>query len=261
FVDVPKGRGDIPFPIVGLVYLCTTTLYIVVCGVLIDWHKGVMTVLVIYGLFYTPLISYVTARLEGIVGQAFNIPFVREAGMILSGYTGIACWFLPFPIHNYGVHTVFYRQAELTGTKFISIWKAEFILVPFILFCTIFFAQFIWSMADVPSSQYPYAEMMWDLQAKNQALLYSATSGGYSQFMEAFKPIVIFIGLGAGLVVFLALKLMAAPTMLFYGAVRGLNQTMPHTIIPMFLGALLARFYMERRMGLKWRQYAPVVSA
>jgi len=260
-VAVPKGRGDIPFPVIGIVYLCTTALYILVSGHLIRWHRGVMTVLVVYGFFYTPLISYVTARLEGIVGQALSIPFVREAGMILSGYKGIACWFLPFPIHNYGVHTVFYRQAELTGTRFTSIWKAEAILVPFIILCSIFFAQFIWSMGPIPSSNYPYAEMMWELQAKNQALLYSATAGGYSQFMDAFKPLLIFIGLAAGLGLFCVLKWLAVPTMLLYGAVRGLNQTLPHTILPMLAGALLARFYLEKRMGLRWRQYAPVVSA
>jgi len=260
-VVVPKGRGDIPLPIVGIVYLCTTCLYIIVSGILINWHRGVITVLIIYGFLYTPIISYVTARLEGMVGQALSIPFVREAGMILSGYRGIACWFLPFPIHNYGVHTVFYREAELTGTRFVSIWKAEFFLVPFIILCSIFFAQFIWSMGPIPSANYPYADMLWELNARNQVLLYSSTAGGYSQFLEAFKPPVIALGLVSGLGLFFILRAFAAPTFLMYGVVRGLNQTTPHTITLEFIGALLARFYMEKRMGLKWRQYAPVVSA
>lgn len=260
-VIVPKGRGDIPFPVIGLVYIVSTFLYILVCGVLIDWHKGVMLVLVIYGFLYTPIISYVTARLEGMVGQALSIPLVREAGMILSGYKGVACWFLPFPIHNYGVHTVFYREAELTGTKFTSIWKTEAVLVPFIILSSILFAQFIWSMGPIPSPNFPYADTIWELNARNQTLLYSSTVGGYSQFREAFKPGLIGIGMMAGLALFAVLKAVSAPTLLLYGAVMGLNQTIPHTVIPQFIGAMIGRFYFEKKFGANWRQYVPVLSA
>jgi hypothetical protein len=257
----PKGRGNIPFFLVVLMYATSVSLYLTVCGKLIGWHRGVMSVLVIYALIYTPVISYVTARLEGMVGQALSIPFVREAGMILSGYQGVACWFLPFPIHNYGVHTVFYREAELTGTKFTSIWKTEVILVPFIIVCSIVFAQVIWSMAPIPSSNYPYTEMIWELNAKNQTLLYSSTSGGYSQFREAFKPWLIAIGLGTGVGLFGVLKLVSAPTMLLYGLAAGLNQAMPHVVWPQLAGALLGRFYIGRKIGKDWRRFAPVLTA
>jgi hypothetical protein len=60
--------------------------YILVSGWLIDWHRGVMLVLLFLGFVYTPLISYVTARLEGMVGQVVEVPFIREASLILSGY-------------------------------------------------------------------------------------------------------------------------------------------------------------------------------
>jgi len=260
-VMTPPGRGDIPTHIVLWVYLASTVLYIVVCGWLIDWHAGVMVVLVIYGFLYTPFISFVTARLEGIVGQALTIPLAREAGLILSGYKGIAVWFLPLPMNNYGVQTVFYREAELTGTKFTSIWKSELFLVPMIVVISIFFAQFIWSMGEIPSSSYPYTEKMWELQAKNQVLLYSSTADGYSQFREAFKPGLVATGLGSGLGLYGLLSVLGAPTMLLYGAVQGLNQTMPHTVLPMFLGAMLGRFVFERRIGKEWRKLTPVISA
>ena len=260
-VLTPPGRGDIPVPAMIWVYAGSTLLYILVCGYLIGWHPGVMAILFFYGLLYTPIVSFVTARLEGLVGQALTIPLVREAGLILSGYQGVAVWFLPFPMHNYGVQTVFYREAELTGTKFTSIWKSEMFLVPFIVVISIFFAQFIWSMGDIPSSSYPYAEKIWELNAKNDALLYSATLGGYSQFREAFKPEVMASGFGAGLGLFALLSVIGAPTMLLYGAVQGLNQTLPHVVLPMFLGALLGRFFFERRIGPEWRKFIPVISA
>src|SRR5690606_29099315 len=97
------------------------------------WNWPIFWVMCFYAFLYTPVISYVTARLEGIAGQVLSIPFVREASFILSGYRGIAIWFLPIPFHNYGSMTVFYRQCELTGTSFRSIWKSELLLTPIIL--------------------------------------------------------------------------------------------------------------------------------
>ena len=48
---------------------------------------------------------------------------------------------------------------------------------------------------------------------------------------------------------------------LVYGVVRGLGQTLPHAIVPQFIGALIGRYYFRKRLGLKWRQYVPVVAA
>ena len=36
---------------------------------------------------------------------------------------------------------------------------------------------------------------------------------------------------------------------------------MPHWIVPQFIGALIGHYYFHRRLGLRWRQYAPVVAA
>lgn len=258
----PPGRGDIKSRYILLVYFVSTLAYILVSGWLVNWHRGVMLVLFFFGFFYTPLISYVTARLEGIAGQVVEVPMVREAAFILSGYTGgVQVWFLPLPLNNYGAGTVFYRQAELTGTRFPSMWKAEFFLVPLVLVSSMVFAQFIWGLAPVPGPDYPFAERMWELQAANQCIIYSSTLGRYSAFDEAFR--VLYLGLGTffGIILFAIMSLLSLPIMLTYGVVRGLNQTLPHSVIPQFVGALIGKFYFQRRMGLKWRQYIPVVAA
>jgi hypothetical protein len=257
----PPGRGDIRARWILAVYAVTTMLYILVSGWLIDWHRGVMMVMVFYGFLYTPLISYATARLEGIAGQVVNIPMVREASLILSGYKGVAVWFLPIPLHNYGAMTVFYRQCELTGTKFRSIWKAEILLTPIVLVSSLLFAHFIWRLAPLPGPQYPYAQTMWELQAENASIIYSSTLGGYSLFEEAFRWDYLLAGLGLGSVSFGAMNWLGWPIFLVYGIVRGLGQTEPHTVIPQFVGALIGRYYFQRRLGLKWRQYIPVVVA
>jgi len=258
---VPKGRGDLKAWIIILCYFAMTLSYILVSGYLIRWHRGVMVVLVLLGFVYTPLISYVTARLEGIAGQVVEVPFIREASLILSGYRGVACWFLPIPYANYGGMTVFYRQCELTGTRFTSIWKTRIILYPIILVSSIFFMNFIWGLAEVPSAVYPFAQKMWELRAQNACIMYTATLGEYTIFEEAFNWTYLGLGTGFGVALFSGLSLLGAPVFLIYGVVRGLGQTMPHAVIPQFVGALIGRYYFQKRLGLRWRQYIPVVTA
>src|SRR5205814_9819672 len=81
----------------------------------ITWR--LLGVLLFYGFVFTPVMSYVGARVEGIVGLSAPVPFVREATLMLSGYKGAAIWFVPFTAHNYGNQALYFRLAELTGTK------------------------------------------------------------------------------------------------------------------------------------------------
>jgi hypothetical protein len=76
-----------------------------------------------------PIISYISARMEGMAGQFVSLPLVREASFIAGarffGYQGIEIWYAPIPMHNYGEATVQFRQIELTGTSLRGIIKAE----------------------------------------------------------------------------------------------------------------------------------------
>ena len=255
------ARGHIPDALVLATYAFACTAYILMCGWLIDWHRGVMVVLLFFAFLYTPLISYVTARLEGLAGQVIEIPFITEISFILSGYTGAKIWFLPIPKANYGVQVVSYKQAELLGCKFGSVWKAQLLLFPIIILSSLFFSSFIWSLAEIPSAVYPYTEKIWDLTAKNTCLVYSATLGEYSQFSEALGWGRFLAGFGSAGAVMGLLGWFGAPTMLFFGVVRGLGQTAPHTVVPNFLGALIGKFYFERRYKREWRKMIPVVSS
>ena len=264
--DVPEGRGDIPWWMIGFVYIFTTAAYIGVSCYLLwitdgEVHMPLLLVMCFYAFLYTPVISYVTARLEGIAGEVINIPFVREASFILSGYQGVAVWFLPFPLHNYGTITVFYRQCELTGTKFWSIWKSEILLTPIILFGSLAFAHFIWGLGEIPGPQYPYANEWWPVTAEQQALVFSSTLGGFTEFERALNGYYILSGLVIGCVAFGGMAWLGAPTFLVYGVVRGLNQTLPFVVLPQFIGALIGRYYFQKKLGLMWRQYIPVVFA
>ena len=265
-LNIPEGRGDIRPWLIFAVYLISTALYLgVSCWLLYITDGGIplslVVIMLFYALIYTPVISYVTARLEGIAGEVINVPFVREASFILSGYQGVAVWFLPVPLHNYGSMTVFYRQCELTGTKFKSIWKSELLLTPIILVGSLLFAHFIWRLGPIPGPAYPYAQEWWEVTAEQQALIFSSTLGGFSEFERAIDWQYILAGLGIGGVCFAGLSWLGAPVFLTYGIVRGLNQTLPYAVIPQFVGALIGRYYFQKKLGLRWRQYTPVVFA
>ena len=156
---------------------------------------------------------------------------------------------------------MFYRKAELTGTKFTSIWKAEALLFPIVLVATIAFSSFIWSMDEIPGPRYPYTVMIWEFEAKNACLVYSSTLSGYSQFDEALNGWYITTGLVFGGVAYSLLAAFGAPILLFYGFVRGIGGTLVFMVATQFIGALLGRYYFERKFGDNWKKYISVLTA
>ena len=265
----PKGRGDFPLWIAALIYFTSTTFYIATTYYLVNYcsplfgSKFPLWLLIVYGFVWTPFISYISARMEGIVGQQFQIPFVRESTFILSGYKGGAIWFAPIPMYNYAQQVLQFRTMELTGTKFTSIIKAEILIYPIMIVGTLMFAQFIWSMGPVPSEAYPYANEFWELSAYNQGLVWSATIPDevLSPFKEAFNANYLGLGFSLALGLYAILSHFNLPVFLVYGLVRGLDQSLPHTIIPMIIGALLGRFLFRKWYGDRWPQYRIIFSA
>lgn len=252
-------RGDFSIFIALGIYACSSTFWIVLSCWLVPGFPWEF--FVFYAVVYTPLISYATAKLEGLCGQAVTIPLVREATFILSGYQGIKIWFAPAPIPNYGVATVEFRILELTGTKIMSQIKTQILTIPIIIISSLLFSQVLWSIADVPSDAYPYAQKMWELQAMNTCLIYSSTMEGGSEFMEAWSFEYFGWGIGAGVGAYAVLSAFGLPTLLVFGMVRGLGEAHPGALIFQLVGALVGRFYMRRRFGDEWLKYAPVVLA
>ncbi|EPR31532.1 hypothetical protein dsat_0856 [Alkalidesulfovibrio alkalitolerans DSM 16529] len=264
--DLIRGRperGDINFWLSIAIYFFSTLAYTLICVVLVPGFPWLFFVL--YGFVYTPFISYVTARMEGIAGQVVNLPLVREASFIAGakyfGYSGIEIWYAPIPMHNYGEATVQFRQIELTGTSLRGIIKAEVVAWPVVFIASLLFSQFLWRLAPIPSVHFPYAQEIWHLQALNQLLMQTSTLEGNSAFFQALSPIIAGGAMVAGLLLYGVLSIFGLPVMLIYGLVRGLGQTAPHGHLLEFIGALLGRYYFLKRYGAQWRQYAPVLLA
>ncbi len=265
-----RERGDIPTWIGIVIYLGSTLTYICIAYYLVNFGSGPLAgdpfplwLLLFYGFVWTPFVSYMSARMEGLVGMQLSVPFVREATFILSGYKGAAIWYAPIPLHNYAGQVVEFRTMELTGTKFTSLIKAEAITYPLMIISTLLFAQFIWSMGPVPSEMYPYANEFWELQAYQSGLVATATlpDAGISPFREAFRLDYVTIGLGSALGLYAILAHFNLPVFLVYGMVRGLDQSLPHAIIPTIIGALIGRYGCRKWFGEKWPQYRIVFAA
>ena len=259
----PPGRGDFNFWISIGIYIFSTVSYVLLCVWLVPSFPWIF--FIGYGFLYTPIVSYITARMEGIAGQFVSLPLVREisfiAGAKYFGYHGIEIWYAPIPVHNYGQATVNFREIELTGTSIRGIIKSEIVVFPIVMTASLLFSQFIWRLAPIPSSAYPFAQQIWHLQALNTLLMQSSTLEGSAAFYQALNFNYVFAGVGLGVVIYAILAVFGLPIMLIYGMVRGLGQTMPHGHIPEVLGALLGRFFFLKRYGVMWRQYAPVLLA
>ncbi len=266
----PAGRGDIPIWAGLGIYFFSTTVYIGLTYYLVNHMSGPLMgpkfpllLLVFYGFIYTPFISYVSTRMEGMVGRQLPIPYMREATFILAGYKGAAIWVAPVPFHDYARQAVFFRTTQLTGTKFTSLMKAELVLFPIMAIGMVAFSQFIWSIGNVPSEMFPYANEFWELNAYQQGLLWSATMPGEAAapFREAFKLPVLLSGFGMAMAVFWVLNHFNLPIFLVYGIIRGLDQSLPQGIIPMFIGALLGRYVFKKKFGDNWPRYRIVFAA
>lgn len=260
---LPKGRGDYPIPIAFGLWILATICFIFMTHILVPEFPVVIFVL--FGFILTPFLSYTSARMYGITGVATGVsfPLVREASFIMSGYRGAAIWFSPIPYFDVGGMTQSFKQLELTRTKFTSWYKAEFTALIIMLFCSFLFWSIIWHLSPIPSSTYPYVQKMWPLNAITKSLWISSTLGesGTSYIIKAIKPMYFFSFAAGGIFLNMFLGLLKMPAAFFYGLIGGVPMW-PHYTIPLFIGAMLGRFYFARKFGIDtWRRYTPIILA
>lgn len=256
------GRGDVRLKIPIIAWALSTAGYVVLVHELIPdfpWW-----IIAIFGFLWTPFFSYIGGRMIGLTGQPFgsSFPYIKEGSFYLSGYKGAAIWFAPIPMFDHGGGAATFKQLELTRTKFTSLIKLSMLsMVVTILFGFIFWSL-IWKLAAVPSSAYPYIEKIWPLNAMNQTLWVRSTLPGQELFLEKIvKWEYIATGFGFGWVMYGLVALLKIPSLFFYGFIGGFGGLI-HYSLPSFVGAMLGRYYFQRKFGTeKWSAYTPVVLA
>jgi len=255
----PPGRGDIPISLALLFYLVSTTGTIVLCHTLVP--RFPIWILIVFGFGYTPIMSYISARMVGLTGSTVGFPYLREASFVLSGYKGIDIWWAPIPLSDAGGGTQHWREVELTGTKFTSLFKAQIFAIPVAVVSSLLFWSFIWRMGKIPDAVYPYALRFWPQRAFWECFWRTATTTGNDYFLQTIK--FPFVGMGTAFAVTLysALSWFGLPTLLLYGIINGL-QADPMNAVPMLGAALLGRYYFAKRFGAdNWRRYTPILLA
>ncbi len=260
--DTPPGRGDFAPWLAVALYVAGSLLVIWVCHLLVP--RFPVYFLFLFTLLYTPLMSYVDARLSGICGLAVDIPLMKEAAIILSGYKGIDIWLAPIPVGQYAGQVSGFRATELTGTNFFSNIKSYALTMPLGFLLSFLFWAFIWKSGAIPSDLYPYAQKMWELNAKNTVLLYSSTlptEGVKPLFFQALHPMVMGGSFSFSILIFAILTAFKLPVMAIFGFVQSVGQ-MPHSFILIIVGALVGKFYFKKRFGEKhFLQMVPVLLA
>ena len=261
----PPGRGDIPIWSALLIYIAITATYVWLVHLLVpDFPVWISCV---FGFVLSPLFTFVSSLMFGITGvpTGISFPYLRELSIIYSGYRGAGIWFAPLPLHNYGTAAQDYRELELTRTKFSSWLKVTFIALCVSTVFSFIFWHLIWRMGPIPSSMYPYVEKMWPMSATFKCLWATTTlKGGSTWMIEAItKPNFILAGAGTTAILYALLSAFKCPLSFFFGVVAGID-IFPHLVLPMLIGALLARFCLSKKLGgyeVFQRKYAPVLLA
>lgn len=257
----PPDRGDVPMLWAILVWMAATATSVILCRLLVPSFP--VWILLVFGFLWSPLNSYISARMHGLTGRGVGFPYVREASVIASGYSRPDIWYAPIPMYDHGWAAQRFREVELTETKFTSILKAELFMFPLLMLASFAFWAFFWKSTAIPSSEFTYASKMWPPEAAMQAVMQQVNSrGGPSGwFAEAIKPGHIVGGAAAGLATYGLFTLMKLPLLFFYGFAGGIG-LLPAYSVPQLVGAWIGKRFFQKRLGeAKWISYAPVVVA
>ena len=254
-----KERGDFPIWAAALLFLLSTAGFAWIAHRLVPDFP--VWIILLFGFVWTPLHSYISARLIGLTGHPLRTPFLKETVFITSGYKKVDIWFAPIPLFDHGMVAQRFRELELTRTKFTSVIKAELLMLPVIFAASFLFWWFFWRLNQIPSESFPFAARMWPVAARQAYLIYTANSTEQPQLLQALNPTIIGGALGVGMATYLGLSWLGVPVIFFYGLVGGVGQPL-HAGLPMLVGALLGRYYFSRRFGPeRWSRYVPVVAA
>ena len=103
--------------------------------------------------------------------------------------------------------------------------------------------------------------MMWPINATNECLWKTSLRDGNSQMLQAIRGDYVAAGFTSSLAIYGMLWVFKLPSMWFYGIIGGIGAD-PGSMVARLLGAIIGRFYMIKRFGMKrWYMFNPVLAA
>lgn len=259
----PEGRGDVAIPVAVGAWLLATGIQIVLCRWLVPDFP--VWILIFFGFVWSPLNSYVSARMQGLSGRGVSFPYLKEASIVASQYQHVDIWYAPVPLADHGPLAQRFREVESTGTKFTSILKAEATMYVIVLLASFAFWAFFWNSNAIPSGTFPYAQRFWPIQAQMQSVMQQINlprgAGHGNWFLKALRPDYMAYGTVGGLAIYGLFALFKLPVLFFYGFAGGIG-LYPANTIPQLIGAWFGRRTMAKKYGEEnWPKYAPVLLA
>ena len=259
------GRGDPSTKVMLVLWLVVSAAFVVLSNFLINGElppeeRFPIGWLIGFAFLWTPINTYINARMSGVAGQHAGVPFVFESAIFASGYRRSNIWFAPLPLQNYGGIADLFRVCELTRTKLSSIFKAELLIFPLMLCASFIFWSYIAGLGPIPSDEYAYVQKFWPMQAQMKALWASGMQEGQSLLLDALKPGVIGASFAVAVSAFAGFSWLGISHQYLYGAIAAVNQY-PHMAVTLFAGACLGRFVMAPKFGKEqWQNYAPILT-
>lgn len=253
-------RGDFPVWLAAGMFLFAIAGFTWVSHLLVPDFP--VWIFVFFGFVWSPIHSYISARLFGLTGTGLVMPFLREMAFITSGYKGVDIWFVPtIPLFDMGGAAQRFRELELTRTRFTSVLKAELVMFPIVFITSFLFWWFFWQMNQIPSDRFPFIARTWPVAARQAYLIFTANLSEDSLLLQAIKPEIILGAGAAGLCLYGLLSVFHMPVVFFYGMVAGIGQPL-HVALPLLLGACAGRYYFSRKFEEKqWYRSVPVLAA
>lgn len=242
-----SGIGISIYLIIGLFIGATLALSIVDYMLAPDFP---MYFYILLNMIWPFLLILILVRAEG-VGVTFSVPYVREMTIKFSGYTGIDAWFVPIYIPSSWV--TWFKVCDLTRTSQRDFIIATFIIFPTALLFGFLTTQALWSLAPIPSAEYPGALYTWPVQATMQSLFISPEAA------EFFRIDNLLYGFVAGAALFVVGSFLGL-TSLVVGIAGGLASPIPSavsTFIGAVVGSLIAQFVGDEL----WREYRGIIFA
>jgi len=261
-----REAGYLPLKVIIIGYLAASFASIAIFYILVspEFRTTYWWFPLLLGPGWTFIVTLVAARSIGLTG--YNLfaatgygytaspAYVKEGILLSIPYKGLDAWAAPLAISQGGASwCAAFKLCQLTGTKPISYIKAWFLTI-FISFITsMLYMQMFWALAPIPSASYPFLSFQWPITLMFWNLWVTKS-------IVMFQPMVIIASFIIGALMDIIPAVMHLPFSLI-GFVVGASTPMPNSL-SMFIGALIGRFIIRRRLGEDWwRNYRYVMLA
>ncbi len=187
---IPLGwlLGTFLFSVIGATALFTVLVRVV------SNHSFPWYYVAPFALVWSLLFSLIDIRAIGTTGFRVEPPYVREGMIIAMKPRQIDIWFAPWPVALGASGWVQnFKTAELTGCTPRSLIVAKLIAYPVGMLASLLFMSIFWSIAPIPSAQYPYTTTILPVWA-NQFCIWISASLSFSHASQLSPATQSIIG-------------------------------------------------------------------